>query len=71
MQFMRGFKTVTKQVKKSHHGAVRRRALINIGVRAIFFARGGGKLFAQKTLASCPNFYKTVEQKRGPYDATT
>ena len=36
-----------------------------IGVRAIF-ARGGGKPFAQKIFAICPNFYKTVEQKRGP-----
>ena len=27
---------------------------------------GGGKPFAQKIFASCPNFYKTVEQKRGP-----
>ena len=43
-----------------------------IGVRAIFCqGGGGGKPFAQKILASCPNFYKTVEQKRGPYDATT
>ena len=43
----------------------------SIGVRAIFCqGGGGGKPFAQKTLASCPNFYKTVEQKRGPYDAT-
>ena len=41
-----------------------------IGVRGIF-CRGGGKPFAQKILASCPNFYKTDEQKRGPYDATT
>ena len=37
-----------------------------IGVRAIF-CQGGGKPFAQKILASCPNFYKTVEKKRGPY----
>ena len=29
-----------------------------------FFARGGGKLFAQKIVASCPNFYETVEKKR-------
>ena len=36
-----------------------------------FSARGGGKPFAQTILASCPNFYKTVEKKRGPYDATT
>ena len=43
-----------------------------IGVRAIFCqGGGGGKPFAQKILASCPDFYKTVEQKRGPYDATT
>ena len=44
----------------------------SIGVRAIFCqgGGGGGKPFAQKTLASCPNFYNTVEQKRGPYDAT-
>ena len=27
---------------------------------------GGGKPFAQKNFASCSNFYKTVEQKRGP-----
>ena len=27
--------------------------------------------FAQKILASFPNFYKTVEKKRGPFDATT
>ena len=26
---------------------------------------GSGKLFAQKILASCPNFYETVEKKRG------
>ena len=31
-----------------------------IGVRAIF-CQGGGKPFAQKILASCPNFYETVE----------
>ena len=36
-----------------------------------FLPGGGGKPFAQKILASCLNFYKTVEQKRGPYDATT
>ena len=41
-----------------------------IGIRAIF-RQGGGKLFAQKILASCPNFYETVEQKWGSYDATT
>ena len=41
-----------------------------IGVRAIF-CQGGGRPFAQKILASCPNFYETVEKKRGPYDATT
>ena len=43
---------------------------IHIGVRAIF-CQGGGKLFAQKIPPSCPNFYETVEKKRGPYDATT
>ena len=32
---------------------------------------GVGKLFAQKILASCPNFYETVENKWGSYDATT
>ena len=42
------------------------RLVASIGVRAIFFARGGGKPFAQNIFASCPNFYKTVEQKRGP-----
>ena len=41
-----------------------------IDVRAIF-CQGGGRPFAQKILASCPNFYETVEKKRGPYDATT
>ena len=48
---------------------------MNKGVRAIFDRGGGGwrggKPFAQKIHASCPNFYKTVEKKRGPYDATT
>ena len=32
-----------------------------------FFARGGGKPFAQKNLASCPNFYERVEKKWEPY----
>ena len=36
-----------------------------------FLPGGSGKLFAQKIFASCPNFYQTVEKKRGPYDATT
>ena len=41
-----------------------------------FFAPGGGTgrqtiNFAQKILASCPNFCETVGRKRGPYDATT
>ena len=37
-----------------------------------FFARGGGKPFAQKIIASCPNFYETLvyEKKRGPYFVT-
>ena len=26
---------------------------------------GGGEPFAQKILASCPNFYEKVEKKRG------
>ena len=30
----------------------------------------GGETFAQKILASCPNFYKTVKKKRGSYDGT-
>ena len=38
-----------------------------IGVREIFCQGGGGKPFAQKILASVPNFYKRVEKKRGPY----
>ena len=38
---------------------------LSIGVRVIF-CQGGGKPFAQKIFASCSNFYKTVEQKRGP-----
>ena len=32
------------------------------------FARGGDEPFAQKILSSCPNFYGTVERKRGSYD---
>ena len=32
---------------------------------------GSSNPFAQKLLASCPNFYKTVEKKLEPYDATT
>ena len=36
-----------------------------IGVRAVF-CQGGGNPFAQKILASCSNFYKTVERKLGP-----
>ena len=36
-----------------------------IGVRAIS-GQGGGKSFAQKFFASCSNFYKSVEQTRGP-----
>ena len=35
------------------------------------FSPGGGKLFAQKILASCPKFYETVEKKWESYDATT
>ena len=41
------------------------RRVVNIGVRTIFCQGGGGKLFAQTILASCPNFYETVEKKRG------
>ena len=41
-----------------------------IGVRASF-CQGGGKPFARKILASCPNFYETVETKQGSYDART
>ena len=40
-----------------------------IGVRAIFCqgeGGGWGKPLAQKIFASCSNFYKTVEKKRGP-----
>ena len=36
-----------------------------------FFARGGGEPFAQKILASCPDFYETVEKKRRYCDALT
>ena len=32
---------------------------------------GGGKQFAQKVLACCPNFHERVEKIRGSYDATT
>ena len=34
-----------------------------------FFARGGGKPFAQNIQRIFPK--RTVEKKRGPYDATT
>ena len=38
-----------------------------IGVRAIFCQGGGAVNHLPKTIfPSCPNFYKTVEQKRGP-----
>ena len=41
--------------------------ILPIGVRAIFCpGGGGGNPFAQKIVASCPNFYKTVERKLGP-----
>lgn len=33
---------------------------IDIGVRAIFCRGGGGELFSQKILTSCPNVYETV-----------
>ena len=45
----------------------------DIGGRA-FFARGGGGAvdhLPQKILTSCPNFYETVERKRGSYDVPT
>ena len=48
-----------------------------MGVRAIFCREGGGgggggsEPFAQKILASCPNFHGTVEKKRGSYNALT
>ena len=31
------------------------------------FPRGGGKPFAQKNLAGCPNFYERVGKRGGPY----
>ena len=49
----------------------RRKPHTFIGVRAIFYqgggGGGGGEAFAQKILASCPNFYEKVEKKRGSY----
>ena len=45
-------------------------ARINIGVRAIFLP-GGAVNHLPKIIASCPNFYETVEKKRGSYDALT
>ena len=41
-----------------------------IGVLAIF-CQGSGEPFAEKIVASCPNFYETDEEKRGSYDALT
>ena len=40
-----------------------------VGVREIFCqgGGGGGKPFAQKNLAGCPNFYKRVGKKGGPH----
>ena len=32
-----------------------------------FLPGGGGKPFAQKNLAGCPNFYERVGKKGGPY----
>ena len=31
----------------------------------------GSEPLAQKILASCPNFYETVEEKQGSYDKLT
>ena len=36
-----------------------------------FFAGGGGEPFARKILASCPNFYESVEKEWGLYNALT
>ena len=32
-----------------------------------FLPGGGGKPFAQKNLAGCPNFYERVGKRGGPY----
>ena len=36
-----------------------------------FLPGGAVNHLPKKILASCPNFYKTVEKKRGPYDSAT
>ena len=39
----------------------------NIGVREIFCQGGAVNHLPKKILTSVPNFYITVEKKRGPY----
>ena len=39
---------------------------LTLGVREIF-CQVGGKPFAQKNLASCPNFYERVGKKLGAH----
>ena len=36
-----------------------------------FLPGGAVNYLPKKIPPSCPNFYETVEKKRGPYDATT
>ena len=58
-------KSMIRSIEKRRAKSFPRNAVRSIGVRAIF-ARGSGNPFAQKILASCPNFYETVERKLGP-----
>ena len=60
-------KSMIRSIEKRSAKSFPRNAVRSIGVRAIFCqGGGGGNPFAQKIIASCPNFYETVERKLGP-----
>ena len=60
-------KSMIRSIEKRSAKSFPRNAVRSIGLRAIFCqGRGGGNPFAQKIIASCPNFYETVERKLGP-----
>ena len=59
-------KSMIRSIEKRSAKSFPRNAVRSIGVRAIFCQGGGGNPFAQKIIASCPNFYETVERKLGP-----
>ena len=59
-------KSMIRSIEKRSAKSFPRNAVRSIGVRAISCQGGGGNPFAQKIIASCPNFYETVERKLGP-----